>query len=82
MLKDSIHCNPSRAMLVRLNLASVTLALGVQLVAFWAASGVISSVNSYTKSFDAEAAIEQAVQHYHPLHRIGSPSNTVGAGTR
>lgn len=59
----------------------VTVVLGLQLLVFWITGSVDTLVNFVTSFSDAPPAIAQ-ISQYQPPISIGSPSRTIGSGTR
>lgn len=75
-----MYSNPAIVMPTRSKLiANVTLAIGAQLIALWIAATVTPLVTCSGSHFHSSSAISQG---YHPPNTIGSPSISVGSGTR
>ncbi|MDV2994005.1 MAG: hypothetical protein N4J56_003659 [Chroococcidiopsis sp. SAG 2025] len=77
-----MRSSPAVAMSDTLKITIVIVVLGLQLVTFWIAGSVDTLVNFFTNFSDAPPAIEQISQLYQPPSSIGSPSRTIGSGTR
>lgn len=77
-----MRSSPAIAMFDSLKVTIVIVALGLQLVTFWIVGSVDTLVNFLTNFSDTPAAIEQVSQSYQPQISIGSPSRTIGSGTR
>ncbi|NHC36219.1 hypothetical protein [Scytonema millei] len=77
-----MRSSPATAMSDNLKITILMVTLGLQLVAFWIAGSVDTLVNFFTNFSDAPPAIEQISQIYQLPSSIGSPSRTIGSGTR
>lgn len=77
-----MRSSPATVMSDSLKLTILIVAFGLQLVAFWIAGSIDTLVNFLTNFSDAPPAIEQISQIYQPPSSIGSPSRTIGSGTR
>jgi len=77
-----MRSSPEIAMFDSLKTTIVIVVLGLQLVIFWIAGSVDTLVNFFTNLFDVSPVVEQVTQIYQPPISIGSPSRTIGSGTR
>jgi hypothetical protein len=82
-----MRSNPAIVMSASRKISMVLVVIGLQIVAVWIAGNINSLVNFSTENFstnyfDRLAAIEQVSQTYQTPISIGSPSKTMGSGTR